>query len=75
MRWRNLWMSDLPSGTVTFLSTDIEGSTYLWEQNTEAMRAGTPARRPAAGTMRLAYSYAAFNLAFRVACERQRTPD
>ncbi len=27
-----------PSGTVTFLFTDIEGSTALWEQATEAMR-------------------------------------
>jgi len=29
----------LPSGTVTFLFTDIEGSTSLWEQMPEAMRA------------------------------------
>jgi predicted ATPase/class 3 adenylate cyclase len=28
----------LPSGTVTFLFTDIEGSTRLWENETEAMR-------------------------------------
>src|SRR3972149_4260251 len=27
----------LPSGTVTFLFTDIEGSTKLWEQHPEAM--------------------------------------
>jgi len=27
-----------PSGTVTFLFTDIEGSTYLWEHTPEAMR-------------------------------------
>jgi len=32
-------MPDLPSGTVTFLFTDIEGSTRLWEQYPEAMRA------------------------------------
>src|SRR5215212_1009707 len=31
-------MSDLPSGTVTFLFTDIEGSTALWEQDQAAMR-------------------------------------
>src|SRR5579871_4222898 len=31
-------MSELPSGTVTFLFTDIEGSTKLWEQYPEAMR-------------------------------------
>jgi class 3 adenylate cyclase len=29
----------LPSGTVTFLFTDIEGSTTLWESAPEAMRA------------------------------------
>src|SRR3989441_4718004 len=28
----------LPSSTVTFLFTDIEGSTKLWEQHPEAMR-------------------------------------
>ena len=28
----------LPSGTVTFLLTDIEGSTRLWEEHAEAMR-------------------------------------
>ena len=31
-------MSGLPSGTVTFLFTDIEGSTQLWEKYPEAMR-------------------------------------
>ena len=31
-------MAELPSGTVTFLFTDIEGSTALWEQAPEAMR-------------------------------------
>src|SRR5918994_3660166 len=30
-------MPDLPSGTVTFLFTDIEGSTALWEQDRAAM--------------------------------------
>jgi predicted ATPase/class 3 adenylate cyclase/uncharacterized protein HemY len=30
-------MADLPSGTVTFLFTDIEGSTRLWEQHPQAM--------------------------------------
>jgi predicted ATPase/class 3 adenylate cyclase/DNA-binding CsgD family transcriptional regulator len=28
----------LPTGTITFLFTDIEGSTHLWEQHPEAMR-------------------------------------
>jgi predicted ATPase/class 3 adenylate cyclase len=32
-------ISSLPSGTVTFLFTDIEGSTRLWEQHPEAMQA------------------------------------
>jgi class 3 adenylate cyclase len=28
----------LPSGTVTFLFTDIEGSTSLWDEHPDAMR-------------------------------------
>jgi len=28
-----------PSGTVTFLLTDLEGSTRMWEQDPEAMKA------------------------------------
>jgi class 3 adenylate cyclase len=28
---------DLPSGTVTFLFTDIEGSTALWERNRQVL--------------------------------------
>jgi predicted ATPase/class 3 adenylate cyclase len=31
-------MTDLPTGTVTFLFTDIEGSTQLWEKHPEAMK-------------------------------------
>ncbi len=30
-------MPELPSGTVTFLFTDLEGSTRLWEQHRAAM--------------------------------------
>ena len=30
--------TELPTGTVTFLFTDIEGSTRLWEESPEAMR-------------------------------------
>ena len=32
-------MSERPTGTVTFLFTDIEGSTTRWEHHPEAMRA------------------------------------
>ena len=32
-------MSSPPTGTVTFLFTDIEGSTKLWERNAQAMQA------------------------------------
>jgi predicted ATPase/class 3 adenylate cyclase/DNA-binding CsgD family transcriptional regulator len=32
----------LPAGTVTFLLSDIEGSTKLWEAHPEAMRAAVP---------------------------------
>ena len=32
-------MADLPSGTVTFLFTDIEGSTERWERDRPAMAA------------------------------------
>jgi class 3 adenylate cyclase len=30
---------ELPTGTVTFLFTDLEASTQLWEQRREAMHA------------------------------------
>jgi class 3 adenylate cyclase len=36
---RSLTMPELPHGTVTFLFTDIEGSTALWERNRQAMAA------------------------------------
>jgi len=32
-------MSELPTGTVTFLFTDLEGSTRLWEDDPDAMSA------------------------------------
>ena len=32
-------MAELPSGTVTFLFTDIEGRTALWERDRQAMAA------------------------------------
>ena len=31
-------MTMLPGGTVTFMFTDIEGSTLLWERDPKAMR-------------------------------------
>src|SRR3990172_10365771 len=39
-------MTDLPSGTVTFLFTEIEGSTRLWKDHHEAMKR-PPARHAA----------------------------
>jgi predicted ATPase len=36
-------MADIPSGTVTFLFTDIEGSTRLWEQDPQAMQSALTA--------------------------------
>jgi predicted ATPase/class 3 adenylate cyclase len=33
------FQKELPTGTITFLLTDIEGSTELWEQNPESMPA------------------------------------
>src|SRR4051812_8430064 len=38
MKTRSI-MGDLPTGTVTFLFTDIEGSTTRWEHHTQAMKA------------------------------------
>src|SRR5918992_778272 len=45
-------MAELPSGTVTFLLTDIEGSTALWERAPAAMRAAL-ARHDALLTARI----------------------
>ncbi len=39
-------MVDLPSGTVTFLFTDIGCSSRHWEEHLEAMRAATKTDRP-----------------------------
>src|SRR5215211_8937766 len=36
-QWRRT-LTGLPSGTVTFLFTDIEGSTALWERDQAAMQ-------------------------------------
>ena len=37
--WKNLEMSELPTGTVTLLLADVQGSTHLWETQPEAMKA------------------------------------
>jgi len=39
-------VSELPSGTVTFLFTDLVGSTRLWQEHAEAMQ-GALARHDA----------------------------
>jgi predicted ATPase/class 3 adenylate cyclase len=36
---KGVGVGELPSGTVTFLFTDLEGSTRLWEEHPDAMRA------------------------------------
>ena len=35
-------MAELPTGTVTYLFTDIEGSTALWEQQADAASSCEP---------------------------------
>ncbi len=35
--WSELGVSGLPTGTVTLLLADVEGSTRLWETQPEAM--------------------------------------
>src|SRR4029453_11546386 len=34
---KGVWVAELPSGTVTFLFTDLEGSTRLWDEHRDAM--------------------------------------
>jgi predicted ATPase/class 3 adenylate cyclase len=38
-RWNTLIVEPVPTGTVTFLFTDVEGSTRLWQADREAMAA------------------------------------
>ena len=38
-------MAELPTGTVTFMLTDLEGSTRLWEEQPEAMEKALEASR------------------------------
>jgi predicted ATPase/class 3 adenylate cyclase/DNA-binding CsgD family transcriptional regulator len=37
LNWSDLGMNELPTGTVTLLLADIEGSTRLWEADADAM--------------------------------------
>src|SRR3989338_5996368 len=63
-------MASLPTGTVTFLFTDIEGSTQLWEQQAEWMR-GAFARHEAILRRAIAahggYAYKMIGDAFQIA--------
>jgi class 3 adenylate cyclase len=61
MRSRRVGVAELPSGTVTFLFTDLEGSTRLWEEHPDAMQ-GALARHDdlvcgAIEGLRCAYSF------------------
>jgi class 3 adenylate cyclase len=37
LNWSDLGVSELPTGTVTLLLADVEGSTGLWETQPEEM--------------------------------------
>src|SRR5246500_3446786 len=39
LNWSDLGVSELPTGTVTLLLADVEGSTRLWETQREEMTA------------------------------------
>ena len=39
LNWSELGVSGLPTGTVTLLLADVEGSTRLWETQPEEMTA------------------------------------
>jgi predicted ATPase/class 3 adenylate cyclase/DNA-binding CsgD family transcriptional regulator len=43
VNWEDLGVSGLPTGTVTLLLADVEGSTRLWESQPEAMTAAIAA--------------------------------
>ena len=43
--------SPLPSGIVTFIFTDIEGSTRLWERDPDAMRVAIGDQTRIAGSL------------------------
>ena len=51
-------MAATPSGTVTFLFTDIEGSTERWEQHPDAMQAALAAPRDPASLKKRAADFA-----------------
>jgi signal transduction histidine kinase len=56
-------MPELPSGTVTFLLTDLTGSTQLWEQHPEAMQEAQAGCIRAVVTEITAHSGAVFKVA------------
>ena len=66
-------MPDLPSGTVTFLFTDIEGSTALWERDQVAMATAVARHLDAARAATEAHNGVLFKVGRR--CGAGRLPD
>ena len=48
-------MNERPSGTVTFLFTDIEGSTRLWEHHHRAMKSAVDGMGPQCAAFTVAH--------------------
>ena len=52
LNWSDLGVSELPTGTVTLLLADVEGSTRLWQTQPEEMTAATARLNRAVGRPR-----------------------
>jgi class 3 adenylate cyclase len=60
-------MTQLPTGTVTFLFTDVENSTRLWERNPEAMSRALSRHDELLGNVVEAYS----GVVFKTVCDAE----